>query len=276
MKNIFKKFALSLLLMLCPALASAQQNTLVQTTLSAAVAAPSNPNSPPITPVLVQVASATGITGISLNATSTLGGQNQWIIYVDREAMAVVSVSGTSLQVLRGWNGTLASAHASGQMVLYGRAPWFYVTDPGVPSNGGLGVSHLPCTSTTVYVTPWLNIKSGAQWLCSSVSSTYEPGWNNSLADSHSGDFGTSAAATGAQTIPGPFFRLSGTNAITIFTIPVGFNATAVGSGSFCVYPTGAFTTTATSNIASATTAVAGKTLCFTWNPGTSLFSASY
>jgi hypothetical protein len=256
--------------------ASAQQNLLVQTTLSAAVTAPAS--STANNPQTVQIASATGIVAQGLNPTATINSQNFWVIYVDREAMAVVGIQGTTLQVVRGYNSTKAASHASGSMVLYGKQDWFYAYDPGsITSQGGAGVSGGgSCTVANQYAFPWLNVRTGAMWACSPTALTYVPWFNNPFSPLNSADFGTVASVAGATAVQGPFFRISGTNAITSFTLPVGFNNSSVGSGTFCVYPTGAFTTTATNNIASATTAVVGKTLCFTWDASTSKFSASY
>ncbi len=276
MKNYFKKLALALALLLAPGLLYAQQNLLVQTTLSAAVPAPTTTTVGQT--AIVQIASATGIVGIQLNPTTTINQQNQWMLYIDREAMPVVSINGTAATVIRGYHGTTATSHASGSMVLYGKVAWFYSVDPGtVLSQGGAGVSGgTACTVAGQFAFPWLNLRNGAMWACSPTSLTYVPWFNNANNPNNSVDFGTSAAVAGAQPIIAPLFRLSGTNAISSFTIPVGFNATAVGGGQFCIVPTGAFTWTLTNNIADAGTAVVGKTLCFTWDAGTSKFSSSY
>lgn len=263
----------------------AQQNLLVQTTLSAAVPLPSTSGAvsggAAATPApfgLVQVASATGIVSYQLNPTSTLNVQNLWVLYVDREEMAVITANGTSLYVIRGYNSTTATSHASGSMVLYGKAPWFYNIDPGtVLSQGGAGVSGgTACTVAGQFAFPWVNLRTGAMWACSPTTLTYVPWFSNPLSPLNSADFGTVASVAGATAVQGPFFRVSGIAAITSWTLPVGFNNTATGAGSFCIYPTGAFTTTATNNIAAASTAVVGKTLCYTWNASTLKFSASY
>jgi hypothetical protein len=265
--------------------AAAQQNLLVQTTLSAAVPVPSSSGAvtggaapSPVPYGLVQLASATGITGYTLNPTATLNVQNLWALYVDREEMAVIQINGTAAYVIRGYNSTVATSHASGSMVLYGKALWFYNIDPGtVLSQGGAGVSGgTACTVAGQFAFPWLNVRSGAMWACSPTTLTYVPWFSNPLSPLNSADFGTVASVAGATAVQGPYFRVSGTNAITSWTLPVGFNNTATGSGSFCIYPTAAFTTTATNNIAAATTAVIGKTLCYTWNASTLKFSASY
>lgn len=270
MKNHIQKLLLSFALILGFAgIASAQQNVLVQTTLSAAI---------PVTPSslfsssanTVQVASATGITVVQLNSTQTLNQQSQWVLYIDREEMLVTGINGTTLFVTRGYNSTLAAPHASGTMVLYGRANWFYTADPGATPGSGTGVSGVSCTAASVFVSPYLNVRTGGQWLCSTITGTWVPGWNNA-----GGDFfaatATVASANGVITPSGPFFSMSGTNAITGFTTPVGFNATASGGGCFVVNPTGIWTWTAAGNIAKAGTTTATLILVtFCWDAATS------
>lgn len=250
-------------------IASAQQNVLVQTTLSAAI---------PVTPSslfsssanTVQVASATGITIAQLNPTQTLNIQNQWVLYIDREEMLVTGINGTTLFVTRGYNSTLAAPHVSGTMVLYGRANWFYTADPGATPGSGTGISGVSCTAASVFVSPYLNVRTGGQWLCSTITGTWVPGWNNAGGDFFS-QTATVASAASAVTPSGPYFSISGTAAITGFNIPLGFNGTAVGGGCFVVNPTGIFTWTAAGNIAIAgTTTQALVQVSFCWNAATS------
>lgn len=284
MKINRKVLALLIAFIALAAPAFAQQNLLIQTTLAAAVPVPSGTGTitggaaTPAPYGLVQLASATSLQGYTLNPTATINVQNLWVLYVDREEMAVIQLNGTAAYVIRGYNSTTATSHVSGAMVLYGKAAWFYNIDPGtVLSQGGAGVSGgSACTVAGQYAFPWVNVRNGAQWACSPTSLSYVPWFNNPLNPAYSIDFGTAASVAGAQPILGPLFRVSGTNAITSFTVPVGMNATAVGGAQFCIVPTGAFTTTATNNIASASTAVVGKTLCFTWDASTAKFNASY
>lgn len=265
MKNFFKIVIVILALLLFPVLSFAQQNVLVQTTLSAAVSAPVSGG----TTSLVQIASATGITA-GLNPTTTINSQNFWILFVDREAMAVVGVNGTALQVIRGYNSTVASAHVSGQMVLYGRQQWFYVNDPGATPGADGGVSGVGCTTASVLVSPWLNIRNGAQWLCSSITKTWVPGFGN---PGQKVNTALVADAAGLITPSGPLFQVgAGTNAVTGFNIPVGCNATAYGGCEFTVIPTSAWTWTTATNIATAGTAVANLAITFRWDAKQSLF----
>ncbi len=216
----------------------AQQNALTSTTLSAAITA---------TQQSFSVASATNISVSPATA-----------IYVDKELMYVLSVSGTRITVARGQNGTAAVAHTSGSYVLAGRPDMFVTVAP----TGA-------CTTASTYVAPVVNVLTGYQYLCSTVTLAWVPGFNNPEPAQATA---TVASAAGAITPSGPLFTVSGTAAVTGFTFPVGFT----GKGSFTVIPTGAFTWTTAGNIAVAGTAVVGRALTFTWNASTSKWVASY
>jgi hypothetical protein len=110
-----------------------------------------------------------------------------------------------------------------------------------------------------------LDIINGNQWLYSSVTGTWVPGFNNTSAPLAC----TAAVASvaGVITPSGPLFHVTGTNAITGFTRPTGFT-----SGSITTIPDNAFTwTTGDGSLAVGGTAVVGKALTFTydWNAGT-------
>jgi hypothetical protein len=258
MKTLKKLFIVAVLLAFAP-LAYAQQNTLAQTTLAAAVTSSAN---------VLTVASATGITaptGAPGTATS---------IYVQDasgpgELMTVTAVNGTAVNVTRGSNGTQGQAHVSGAMVLIGRPNWFYASDPGGA-----------CTAANTLVTPYVNVRTGDQWLCSTKAGVlaWIPGFSNRWAASLTADV---ASAAGAILPSGPLFHVTGTAAITGFTIPVGCNATASGSCSFTIIPDAVFTYTAAGNIAPASTAlnagtavvVVNQPITFIWDSSTSKFN---
>lgn len=236
-----------LFLLLACAASFAQTNTLIQTSLSAAIGA---------TTQQFSVASVTGLTA-SLSS--------QTVLYVDKEAMLVNTIGATtttSLTVQRGYAGTLAAPHVNASVVLAGRPDWFYPNDP----TGA-------CTAATTYVTPWVNILTGNPWLCSTVALAWVPGFNNYVRPP--GVTAAVASAAGQITPSGPLFHITGTNAITGFTYPIGLGAGQAGS-TFCVIPDAAFTTTATNNIAIASTAVLNKTICWTWDATNSKYTASY
>ena len=205
--------------------AFAQQNLLTATTLSAAAGNNSR---------TISVTSATGTQAPS----STQAGSQLWIQDVGQtygEVATILSISGTVLTVQRTAGQT--TAHASGALVLIGQPNWFYKFNP-------TGT----CTTAQLYVSPWLNTLTGQQWLCSTITKTWVPGWGNSGVPSQV----TTAVASvaGATAIGGPLLHITGTNAITSFTMGTGWN----GQG-FCAIPDAAFTTTATNNIAIASTA---------------------
>lgn len=279
MKTLTKLFATLAVLFALAMPSFAQQNFLGQTTLSAAVPGqylgPGSTGNVPA-PTIITVTSATNIVGANPNLSITAGQPNfQTSLFVDREQMLVIGVNGTALTVVRGVNGTVATPHATLAMVLFGQPRFFYVQDPGgLGSPGGSGyISNVPCVLANVVVSPWVNIRSGAQWYCNPTSLVWTPGFNNPLLPLGA-SFSTVASAAGAQAIPGPVSKISGTNAITSFTFTgngnIGLNGAATANtqvgGQFCIIPTGAYTTTATNNIGAATTAVVGQMQCWTWN----------
>jgi hypothetical protein len=235
--------AVAILLSMIPAFAQTGQVTLTGTTLAAAATVNTN---------IIRVASATGIT--------TTAGTTATGLYIDNEYLVVTAVNGTTLTVSRGQAGTRANSHLSGAAVLAGPPRAFYNTDP----SGS-------CTPANVAYTPYVNIVTGNQWLCSTVLTRWVPGFGNP------GNSGTPAGVTtavasvaGATAVSGPLFHITGTNAITSFTLPVGFKT------GFCVIPDAAFTTVAGNNIAEASTADANQTLCFTYDLDAGLLYSSY
>jgi hypothetical protein len=242
------------------------QTALTQTTLSGAVSGPAlySGSSPTISGSLT-LASCTGIAG------PVLPGTPSSIIYVDREAMGVFSINSSCVAtVFRGYMGTQAAPHVSGAMVLYGPNYSVTVALGGNPVPSGLFTQDPPdgstCTAANTPTTPWVNVLTGAQWLCSTITGGWVPGWENPWANPSTwGQTATVASAAGAITPSGPYFNISGTAAITGFNIPVGFNTTQ--GGCFTANPTGIWTWTAAGNIATAGTTTAATTpVTFCWN----------
>lgn len=225
-------------LILLSASAWAQQNTLAGTTLAAA-----------ITPSQTQITLAS-----TAAITSLVPSANSWSIYVDTEKMTVLfygtNLAAKSLHVVRG-SGTQAAAHISGAAVVVGPTNLFQGSDPPLGA----------CTLAQVIVTPWINVKTGDQWLCGNAG-FWVPGWNN---DKRPYSPTATVASVAGSTLPsGPLFHMTGTNAITGFTLPVGFSY-----GQFCAIPdSGIWTWTAAGNIATAGTVTAanGVPVCFTWD----------
>lgn len=242
-----KFLVLSALMLLFGGVARAQQNALLATTLSNAINDSQN---------TLQVVSATGITVTSSGTTQTL-------LYINREAMNVVAVNGTQITVSRGAAGTRAGAHNAGAQVISGRPTWFTYTQ----TNSGTYGTTEPQGACTLGDQPaqiYINILSGQFWQCSTAATPNR--WVP-----YFGNAGTSAvpirvsatvaSAAGVITPSGPLFHVSGTLAITGFTLPFGYRG-----GSFCLIPDAVFTTTTAGNIANASTAVVGRPLCYQYD----------
>lgn len=228
------------------ALSGFGQTALTSTTLSAAIT------------VNQQTFSVVSTTGMTATNPKTL------LYVIDKngtkgELMTVTAVpSSTSVTVIRG--SANRSAHVSGAyVVISGTNPAqsFQTANP----NG-------PCTAANTLYTPWINTYTGEQFLCSTLSVDWVHGWNTPSPFGVTADV---ASAAGLVVPGGPLFTMTGTSAITGFTLPVGF-----AGGSFCTMPTGAFTWTTATNIGLAGTAVVGRVLCFTWNSSTGKWYPSY
>lgn len=222
----------------------AQQNTLTQTYLASAITASQNS---------IAVNSATGIT-VTNNTTAT-------ILYVDREEMVVLAVNGTQLTVSRGQGGTPAAGHVSGANVLAGNPTYFFNHDP----QGS-------CIAASTLVTPYVNVISGNQWLCSTVALEWVPGFNNS--GSSAVPIQETASVTGATITPsGPYSQFTGTTALVTINVPIGCG-TKVGSCLVTLDFTGSasgLTWTAAGNIAVAgTSTTAGSSVTFRYDPSLS------
>lgn len=245
-----KNCLIGLALLLVPSVSLAQQFTLTQTTLSAAIGQGATS---------FAIASATNVT--------TQNNTNYTDIYIDRELMQVVAVNSTTVSVLRGVSGTQASAHASGAMVLSGRPAAFINYDP----EGYCNIAPTTPSGATVTVPaqPTINTRTGAQWLCSSITHTWSPGFSNPLVPALSTV--TVAVASATTILPsGPLFHLTGTTPVTTITTPTGCNATAVGGCTFTVIAdTGTssmFGTGGNLEIGAAITTLTGNQYVFVWD----------
>ena len=223
--------------------------SLNQTTLAAAVSNSST---------VIQVASAT-------NIVAPTNGFFQKIYVIDPgqtrgELMTVLAVSGAYVSVSR--LDAFKAAHASGAIVLIASVdptiPGFYEHDPdGAPS------------TTPYFTTPYVNVTNGYQWLQAANADIWVPGWNNPMPVS--APTAAVASAAGAILPSGRLFHVTGTAAVTGFTIPTGF-----AGGSFTIIPDGIFTWTTAGNIGLAGTAVVGKALIFQWDENAGKFYPSY
>lgn len=265
MKTLTKAVLILAMVAAC-ILPSHAQTALTQTTLASAVNGPPgyNGNSSTTTDNCWTLASVTGI------SAPTLPGTPVSVIYAGREAFGVLTVNTTAKVAcgFRGYLGTQASPHPSGDMVLIQAV---YSTGNGAnpipsgffqqdPTYGGA------CSSTGIAETPWVNVLTGSQWLCSSITGTWAPGFGNILNPGL--DVPTAAVASASTILPtGPLFHLTGTTSVTTVTQPIGCDATAVGACQFTVICDGVCTWAASGNIAvAAGTVVAGTMITFTWD----------
>lgn len=266
----YRKIATLLLLLAGLAGTAFGQAALTQTTLASSVSGPSlYSGSSPTISGSVTLAACTGI------AAPILPGTPSSIIYVGREAMGVFTINTTSCvaTVTRGYLGTQAAPHVSGDMVLYGPNYAVTLAQGGNPVPNGLFQQDPPqggaCTTANTPTTPWVNVLTGAQWLCSTITGTWVPGFNNPLIPEAQAP--TTAVASATTIVPsGPLFHLTGTTPVTTITAPVGCNATAVGGCSFTVIAdTGTasmFGTGGNLEIGAAITTLTGNQYVFVWD----------
>lgn len=146
--NTFKKLVLSLALVAF-ATAAFGQLTTTQTTLSAAVTGGTSGAGS-----VVQLTSATGVVTPGFNVPNQPTG-NATVLFVDKEAMYVTSVSGTNVSVLRGWAGTISYPHNSGAVV--------YVA---APANFTDNEKYGACVSTALPTLPLINTSNGHVFTC--------------------------------------------------------------------------------------------------------------
>lgn len=90
-----------------------------------------------------------------VNLASTSGITPDVRLYVDREMLAVVRLTGIGTQAIvrRGLDGTAGSRHATNATIYIGRADQFFTSDPG----------GLPPSETPVY--PYINVVTGDIWV---------------------------------------------------------------------------------------------------------------
>ena len=257
------------LALFCPAPSLAQQQTMTQTTLSSAVTGPSFYSGTGATSALqttIQLASTTGV------VAPVLPGTPSTVLYIGREAMGVFAVNTTTgfVTVTRGYLGTQAAPHPSGDMVLVAPNYAATVAQGGNPIPNGLFSQDPPqngtCTPAGIPTTPWVNVITGAQWLCSTITNTWIPGFNNPLVSTF--NVPNTAVASATTILPtGPLFHLTGTTTVQTITTPVGCDATAVGGCSFTMICDGVCVWNASGNIAVASgTVVAKTTITFIWD----------
>ena len=226
------------------------QTSLVQTTLSVAQARSDS---------FITLTSATGVSAPGIGTAGTQlyvadygqnVGETETILLADPNNALRFQVQRTSSKTV---------AHAVGAMILLGPPNYFQKYDPTGICTG----SYVPS------VTPWLNTNNGLQWLCSSITGTWVPGFGNFSAPAQP----TTAWASGtAAMVPtGPLFHVSGNSAMTSITVPVGGSNGAP----FCVIWDSTGSTSAGNNILRASQGAAGLTTCFTYSPADAKYYAS-
>jgi hypothetical protein len=140
----FAKIASVVCLLIAAAGAAFGQTALTQTTLAAAMTTSTAVNS-------LRVASATGIVA---NAT---------LLFIDQEALFVNSVSGTTIGVTRGYNGTVATLHPSAAVVWVGSPSQYATVNPSGT-----------CT-VAASVAPTIAIYTGIFWRCDGTTGVWQP-----------------------------------------------------------------------------------------------------
>ena len=176
--------------------------------------------------------------------------------------VTAVNTSTGSVTVQRNGAVPRQNAHSAGAYVVIGPSARAFPL-----SNPPLGP--VTAASEAANYTPWINAMTGEQWLFSTGSLSYVPGFNNPT--SMRGQMPVLASAAGANLPPGPLFHVSGTAAVVTWTLPAGFSG-----GSFTVIPDGVFTWTSAGNIAIAGTAVVNRALTFFWDNVAGKFYPSY
>jgi hypothetical protein len=157
-----KRIASLLVILAGLAGASFGQTALTQTTLASAVSGPAlySGTSPTISSTIT-LTSCTGLAGPLLPGTPSS------IIYVGREAMGIWSLNTTSCTAVvnRGYLGTQAAPHPSGDMVLYGPNYATTIAQGGNPLPSGLFQQDPPangtCSPTLTPGSPWVNALTG-------------------------------------------------------------------------------------------------------------------
>lgn len=168
--------------------------------------------------------------------------------------------------VTRGLAGTKQVGHVTGAMVLVGPPNAFLGANP----SGACGTTSVNGAVGQQIANLSVNLGTGAEWICSTVTGTWVPGWNNPAQDVAAASQAVASAA-GLVTPSGPLFHITGALAITGFNLPLGFNG-----GNFTVIPDGAFTTTNANNIAIASTGVVSKALSYQYDFASTKFYPSY
>lgn len=139
MKTLFKILALTALIVGLQTATFAQTAT-VRTTLSAAITASQT------------TATVTSTSGVA----TPLSDAPQWM-FIENELVRISAISGTTLTIVRGQNGTASptGGHRSGTLVWIGPTINFITTDP-----------YGTCTRGAEIYLPKINVRNGKAWDC--------------------------------------------------------------------------------------------------------------
>ena len=228
--------------------------------------------------------SVSGISGFGPGINNPVAGTsagtgNITDLYIDRELMQVVSTNTAAkvVCVLRGQGSSQASAHFTGTMVLIGPPGAFFNYDPEGYCGGPVGgVNFGGGPANPPQFTPWVNQRTSAQWICSTVTKTWVPGFVSLMGPGSFASTASLALIAGTNTPTGPLFHTTTTNAVVTWAAPIGCNATATGGCSFTIIPDAVCTWTAAGNIAIAGSCVVNKALTFTWDAQNQKWIPSY
>lgn len=107
----------------------------------------------------------------TIAVTSNTGFTVGNLVFVDTEAMEITAISGTTISVTRGAEGTAARNHANAEDVLTGSDVYFRTSDP-LTRDGA-------CTPGTGEAAnaPWVNLLTGTIWKCLGPTGTAAT-WN--------------------------------------------------------------------------------------------------
>jgi hypothetical protein len=198
--------------------------------------------------------------GITAPGTNKIALKN---LLIDSEMFEAIEIDppGTNyIHVTRGVRQSLRTTHQAGTSVWAGPTTAFLQSDV-------TGT----CTRAALAYVPLISISTHRTFDCPSNSGQ----WMRTDGPDPTSYYGTAiASGAGATvTIPAQTFKISGTSALTTFSVPAGW------APGMCIsiIPTGNFTIAATGNVGKASTAVTGKVLKLCWDgSATQLWYPSY
>ncbi len=211
------------------------QTAIGTTTLSAAITA---------SQTTFAVASATGITSQT--------AQSQVLLLIDRELMQVLTVSGTTVTVNRGRNGTAAAGHLSGATVYRGFPAAFTSNINRAEPSGS-------CTRGNLAYVPVIVFPSGNKYDCLGGQFVLTA---SGVGGAPGAVLGSAVASASTIAATGTMFHVTGTTAVNTITVPAGWQP----GGCLVLIPDGLGGTGTSGNISLATTSVVNKALLECWD----------